>query len=278
MPPKKAEDGSQQSISSFFSRAAAPQKRESVLVLDSSDEEEGVKDQAGRGGRAAQGAKRVKTEHDGHDSQLQPVASSSKLPTTATSPPRDGPKPQSAASQRLRQFAYSQPDPTAPKPPSRPSSVEQARHDAFVKKLSLGPDLLKRRTSYLQKDHYLAARDNDGAEDAGSPGGGFGSSSLAGEDLDEDADSDSSSTSTLARGKGKGKAKATDSDETSSRLAKFAAKGSKTGGKGASEAKVKYTPLEQQVLALRKAHPGVLLVIEVGYKCASPQARPPTLN
>lgn len=30
--------------------------------------------------------------------------------------------------------------------------------------------------------------------------------------------------------------------------------------------KTKYTPLEQQVLALKAAHPGVMLVIEVGYK------------
>uniref|UniRef100_A0A0K3CG19 DNA mismatch repair protein MSH3 n=1 Tax=Rhodotorula toruloides TaxID=5286 RepID=A0A0K3CG19_RHOTO len=261
MPPKKAEDGSQQSISSFFSRAPVPQKRESVLVLDSSDEDEEVKDEAGRGGKAAQGVKRVKTEHDSRDSQLQPIASTSKLPTPATYPPRD---PQSPSSQRLRQFAYSQPDPSASKPPSRPSAADQARHDAFVKKLSLGPDLLKRRTSYLQKEHYLAARDDD-ADGEGSPAGGLGSPGMLAEDLEEDAETDSSSNSTPARAKGKGKAKATESDDMPSLLAKFAAKGSNAGGKGSSK-KVKYTPLEQQVLALRKAHPGVLLVIEVGYK------------
>ncbi|BGP29936.1 hypothetical protein JCM10296v2_001688 [Rhodotorula toruloides] len=263
MPPKKAEDGSQQSISSFFSRAPVPQKRESVLVLDSSDEDEEVKKQAGRGGKATQGVKRVKTEHDSRDSQLQPIAATSKLPTTATSPPRD---PQLPSSQRLRQFAYSRPDSSAPKSPSRPSSADQSRHDAFVKKLSLGPNLLQRRTSYLQKEHYLAARD-DNSDGEGSPAGGLGSPGIMAEDFEEEAESDSSSSSTPVRAKDKGKGKATESEDKPSGLAKFAAKGTKAGGKSSSEGKkVKYTPFEQQVLALRKAHPGVLLVIEVGYK------------
>ncbi|BGP22690.1 DNA mismatch repair protein MSH3 [Rhodotorula toruloides] len=261
MPPKQGEEDSQQSISSFFSRAAVPQKRESVLVLDSSDEDEEVREQAGGGGKAAQGVKKVKMEHDRHDSQLQPIASTSKILTTAISPPRHDPNPPS--SQRLHQFAYSQPHPSTTKPLSRPSLADQARHDAFVKKLSLGPNLLKRRTSYLQKEHYLAARGDD-AEDEGSPRGALGS---PGEDFEEEAESNSSPTSAPARGRGKGKARLTEGDEAPSRFAKFAAKGSKAGEKGSSEGKkVKYTPLEQQVLALRKAHPGVLLVIEVGYK------------
>jgi hypothetical protein len=32
------------------------------------------------------------------------------------------------------------------------------------------------------------------------------------------------------------------------------------------QSQLKYTPLEQQVVALKAAHPGVLLVVEVGYK------------
>jgi DNA mismatch repair protein MSH3 len=50
-------------------------------------------------------------------------------------------------------------------------------------------------------------------------------------------------------------------EEPKAKKQKTAAKSGKAGGG------TKFTPLEQQFLELRKKHPGVLLVIEVGYKC-----------
>ncbi|KIY97568.1 DNA mismatch repair protein Msh3 [Monoraphidium neglectum] len=49
-------------------------------------------------------------------------------------------------------------------------------------------------------------------------------------------------------------------------LAMPAGPGGMGGGGGGGGARPKYTPLEEQVVALRRAHPGVLLAVEVGYK------------
>ncbi|BGP37749.1 Mismatch repair protein msh3 [Rhodotorula kratochvilovae] len=254
MAPKGGVHEGQQTLSSFFRPAPAPTKRtnpviDGVLILEDSDDDDPTRARANSSGPL----KRVKTEHATSDSQLQPVASTSTLaPTSSAATPAPPP------SQRLAAFAYTHE--AAPQPPRTRTPETQRRHDDFVKRLSLGPDLLKRGTksSYLQKDHYLAARDDD--DDDGSPGLG------AFDEDDEGASSEGASSSSAARGKGKGRAVEDDSEP--SRFSKFAKKGSAAAKKDAAPAggKVKYTPLEQQVLALRKANPGVLLIVEVGYK------------
>ncbi|BGP13767.1 hypothetical protein JCM10213_006401 [Rhodosporidiobolus nylandii] len=263
MPPKQANPVTgQKSISSFFKPKpqAANVKRDreaEVLVLDSSDEDD---DGAGR---SAAPFKRVKTEHDEQGSELEPIASTSKLPPPPP-PPAAATSAPSPSSRRIAQFAYTPFKSISADGPRALTAEQQKRREAFVKRLHLGPggrDLLKKRTSYLEKEHYLAS----GADGEDGGAGGAPGSHQYGEEDEEDG----SEGSNDAGGKGKGK---------ENTFAKFAAKGASAGGKkdvkGKGKAKekddaggkVKYTPLEQQVLALKKAHPGVLLVVEVGYK------------
>ncbi|GAA6029240.1 hypothetical protein JCM8097_003582 [Rhodosporidiobolus ruineniae] len=298
MPPKAADpsSGGQQTLSSFFKpSSAAPKKRPpkpvepgEVLVLSDSDDEGSGKD----GEEDSRLAKRVKVEQDAQDE----LAAPSKTPTltsSASTAPKTASAP-SASSSRLRQFAYTAPtassaDPFAP--PAEPKELTAAAHarrEAFAKRLSLA-GVGKRRSGYLEKEHYLAAREGDEAgggrrgaalfraesdedEGGGSGGGRRGRKGQAGEESEEEdggsedggasSPSSSSSFSTTGRfakfaAKGKGKA---------SPAAATTTKGKGKGKGGEKEKAVKYTPLEQQVLKLKKEHPGVLLVVEVGYK------------
>ncbi|RPB11265.1 hypothetical protein P167DRAFT_524800 [Morchella conica CCBAS932] len=61
-----------------------------------------------------------------------------------------------------------------------------------------------------------------------------------------------------------------DSDDSPGPIAKKFGKGSKPttagGAKGKGKARTKLTPLEQQVVAIKRQHPDTLLLVEVGYK------------
>ncbi|GAA6050091.1 hypothetical protein JCM3770_001365 [Rhodotorula araucariae] len=229
----------QQTLSSFFKPDRVLTKRPArnpvingVLVLDDDSDDDTL---ASTSTSTARHHKRLKSDH-----------------------PHLEPAPRPPLPHRLAAFAYSHQ--AAPHSPPTRTAETQKRHDDFVKRLSLGPDLLKRgsRSSYLQNDHYLAARDDSG--NARTP-------RLCASEEDDDGDSSSEGTSSASATKGKGKGKAVEQGE-SLRLSKYAHKNSKAAeNKPATPAgKVKYTPLEQQVVALRKANPGVLLVVEVGYK------------
>ncbi|GAA5986743.1 hypothetical protein JCM11641_007759 [Rhodosporidiobolus odoratus] len=242
MPPKPAaEVTGQKSISAFFKPRpgshSTVKRGVETLILDSSDEDN---DGAGKTNGSSATAKKVKLEHIEADSQLQPIASTSKL-----SPPPPAATAAPPSSKRIKQFAYNPARASQPELPRDLSEKQQKRRDAFAKRLSLG---VKKRTSYLEKEHFLAARgEADDAEDGGG------------------TEDDKGYESEDGAAKGKGKAKAKDQDE--GLFAKYAAKGK--GGKASAKEQsgsVKYTPLEQQVLALKKANPGVLLVVEVGYK------------
>ncbi|SPO27823.1 related to DNA mismatch repair protein [Ustilago trichophora] len=143
---------------------------------------------------------------------------------------------------------------------SRRSHKDEARHEAFRKKL-LGSNFAidrharnqmqieemsshdpfspsERRTSALIGEQEAIVINDDDHDEAAS---GEGTSTV---NRFTQFASSSTSTTASARGskaKGKSKASETDSDRT-------------------------YTPLEKQILELKAAHPGVLLIIEVGYK------------
>ncbi|GAA5970599.1 hypothetical protein JCM8115_000833 [Rhodotorula mucilaginosa] len=267
MPTKASNAGAQQTLSSFFKPATASQKRpppDEVLILDSDDDDDQDAAPASAGARTLAGtSKKVKLEHGTRATQLSPIASTSKLAPIAAATSPSSAKTPSASAKRIREFAYLEGKERAPR--TTPSDADRARHDAFVKRLSLGPNLLQKRNSYLQKEHHLAAAEQDtegvfhrrlGGSTAGmSP---ENTEDLEEEDVDDEEDSPLVGTS---RSKGKGKAK----EVAPSRLAKFAAKGKSSAASPGGDS-VKYTPLEQQVLALRKANPGVLLIVEVGYK------------
>ncbi|GAA5919780.1 hypothetical protein JCM1841_005854 [Sporobolomyces salmonicolor] len=286
MAPKPAETGNQE-ISAFFKPKPAPAPKRpalsepDVLVLADSDDDdeqldEGLVSKAG----SSRSNKKVKLDHDQFSSQFRPIASTSKLPS-ATSLAGATPRSSSAASNsspsRMLNFAYTPRDPDgAPPEPVQLSQADQARREAFIKRLSLGKDLLQKRSSYLQQDHYMASNPYDGER---SPHAGVSEGDLeeaedgmTGED-DEYDSSDSGSVMGKNKGKaiakGKGKSLANDNPAfSSSRFANFAAKGStsKSGSSKDWSASIKYTPLEKQILALKKENPGVVLLVEVGYK------------
>ncbi|TKA56264.1 hypothetical protein B0A53_01556 [Rhodotorula sp. CCFEE 5036] len=264
MPTKASSAGAQQTLSSFFKPATASQKRpppDEVLILDSDDDDDQDAAPASAGARTLAGtSKKVKLEHDTRATQFSPIASTSKLAPIAAATSPSSAKTPSASAKRIREFAYLEGKERAPR--TTPSDADRARHDAFVKRLSLGPNLLQKRNSYLQKEHHLAAAEQDTDGVLRHHGAAAGMSSTNTEDLEEEEDEQEDSPSIdTSRSKGKGKAK----EVAPSRLAKFAAKGKSTAASPGG-ASVKYTPLEQQVLALRKANPGVLLIVEVGYK------------
>ena len=261
MPTKASSAGAQQTLSSFFKPATPSQKRplpNEVLILDSDDDDDQGTAPVSAGARTLAGkSKKVKLEHDTRTTQLSPIASTSRLPRVAAATSSSAKAP-SASAKRIRDFAYLEGREGAPR--TTPSDADKARHDAFVKRLSLGPNLLQKRSSYLQKEHHLAAaeQDTDGVRDC-RHGAAAGMSPTNTEDLEEEEDEEEDSPSIgTSRSKGKGKAK----EVAPSRLAKFAAKGKSTATSPGGDA-IKYTPLEQQVLALRKANPGVLLIVEV---------------
>ncbi|KDE04280.1 hypothetical protein MVLG_05308 [Microbotryum lychnidis-dioicae p1A1 Lamole] len=146
-------------------------------------------------------------------------------------------------------------------------------------------NLLKKKNAFLQdQDPLAAAAFESNGYDASSrhhsstrsqsPLSPFGDG-----DHDDDVDDGAGTSRTKNKGKVVAKAQGDDDDEMDdgdgdddgdavrhSRFRKFAAQGMMAMTKSAKASGIKYTPLEQQVIALRKAHPGVLLVIEVGYK------------
>ncbi|SCZ97612.1 BZ3500_MvSof-1268-A1-R1_Chr4-3g07297 [Microbotryum saponariae] len=158
-------------------------------------------------------------------------------------------------------------------------------------------NLLKKKNAFLQdQDPLAAAAFESNGYDASSrhhsstrsqsPLSPFG-------DGDHDDDGDDGAGTSRTKQKGKVVAKAQgdgDDDEMDdgdgdgdgdavrhSRFSKFAAQGMpKT--KPAKASGIKYTPLEQQVIALRKAHPGVLLVIEVSHRNGTESALPTRLT
>ncbi|SGY73537.1 BQ5605_C005g03301 [Microbotryum silenes-dioicae] len=146
-------------------------------------------------------------------------------------------------------------------------------------------NLLKKKNAFLQdQDPLAAAAFESNGYDASSrhhsstrsqsPLSPFGDG-----DHDDDVDDGAGTSRTKNKGKVVAKAQGDDDDEMDdgdgdddgdavrhSRFRKFAAQGMMAMTKSAKASGIKYTPLEQQVIALRKAHPGVLLVIEVSHR------------
>ncbi|GAA5830215.1 hypothetical protein JCM3766R1_002826 [Sporobolomyces carnicolor] len=267
MPPKAPERGTQ-SISSFFKPKPPPSSRQSeIVILDSSDDDQPARPPP---------TKRVKLEHAGSsESRASPIASTSRPAiSTATPPP-----PATRSYQRLQAFSYtpaSLEDGGVVKPLT---AVEQKRRESFINKL-VGAQAIRdqRRSNYLQDQHFMAPShdDDDGDERGGQDPldeNHFETDEIMFDDDGGDGGADGENGRLAHNGaKGKGKGKSKEELIATSRFAKFAAvasaaKGRSSTSKDSSPASnVKYTPLEQQVIALRKENPGVLLAIEVGYK------------
>ncbi|KAK0539481.1 Mismatch repair protein msh3 [Tilletia horrida] len=269
VPPKGAPPpkGSQ-TISSFFQRIDRPASASQGLVASTNSN------------KASAGQRRPASPSSG---------APAKRPRLTTPP-----------SQSLDHWRYSRPAPAAAPSGSGTQDVEDvqvppdtqpadpARHARFVKMLYASSRLDQQRNyGYLSNQTMErgaegeASGSGSGSRSAYFPAKG-GDEEVDGEDDDEfdDADSDEpevvSSLSKFAHGNGNGTARASSSKggkSGASSQSKTAAKGS-ARGKGKGKAKdddaagdgVVYTPLEKQILELKREYPGVLLIIEVGYK------------
>ncbi len=157
-----------------------------------------------------------------------------------------------------------EPDPTV-KPESSQansdrSSEADARHRAFRKKL-LGSDFAVDRHARNQMQiERMSAADTPTSEDAlDAPGSADNAIVLEDDDVDdttEAADPPSNRFDRFAAVEG--------SSSTANKPSSSRAKGK--GSASLDPSGPTYTPLEKQILELKAAHPGVLLVIEVGYK------------
>lgn len=177
----------------------------------------------------------------------QPIASTSFLQPSVKKKP--------ITSSRVARYRF---DPSVSLEGAPPPSQQQLdKREALAKRIiGSSASLLNRKSQYLEPDEYSASRE---AEDEEAMEQDEALGQLNEEEEEEEVP---------VKGKGKGKAaikgegEGKEVDIASSRFSKFAAKDS---GKGkGKEVAVKYTPLEQQVLALKKANPGVVLMIEVG--------------
>lgn len=152
------------------------------------------------------------------------------------------------------------------------------RKAQFAKRLG---NLNWKESAYLEPEHYLARGGEIEGDEAGE---------RIQDEIEEEEEEEEEGEEVSGKGKGKaikkgkGKGKELEVTVSESRFAKFAAPGtltststssssssspsisaSRSKGKG-KEVVIKYTPLELQVLELKKSNPGVILMIEVGYK------------
>ncbi|KAK4699369.1 DNA mismatch repair protein MSH3, partial [Phenoliferia sp. Uapishka_3] len=259
MTAPKATDTGQKSISSFFkpsqssqptSKTSSSKRRPSnsseVIILDSSDSDDSPP--------PARPVKQLKLEHP----------SDSDLPHLPPQPPPVASTFKISAAERVSKWRFDEDRPAFDPPP--PTQAETARRKKFASKLLAGPNLLKRKSAYLQADDHLAAKSEaSGSRDSDAGDEGDEEYAMAVEQDEEQP---------TGKGKAKGTAKGAASAETTSRFSQFKSQSkvpptAKEKGKAKAAATatgVKYTPLEKQVLELKKKYPGVVLLFEVGYK------------
>lgn len=250
MPPKSPQQQAQPTISSFFAKRPAAAQGSAPPVASSSSPPA----PSALGRRQTNGGR-----HDGDDADDEPPIKRVR----ASGPAKDASKASVVSSKdRVEQWRFTPrpkqaPDEAAgsttdheeiPLPSSsQRSAQEEERHNVFRKKL------LGAANPISKWDQAAKAAERREAESGGNQDEEGASDAEDVNDDDEDAQSSSanlqrfaSSSSSAAAGPSRPKAK----------------------GKAAqaSSSKVKYTPLELQVIDLKAKHPDVLLLFEVGYK------------
>lgn len=250
MKKEKEDDGQQATISSFFkpsqtisrpgtsstaNTSAKAKKQVESITLGSSDGSDSDND------NQQPKSKKLKSSHpttaatSSHFSAKptpRPSISSLILTTGNNQASASASVSKKTAAKRVSQWRF---DPSSATP-TLVTTAQHALHKAFSSKLlSTSRKQGTRSLAYLQANHYLAPAERD----SGSAGSGM--------EVDSDEEEEEEESEDDVKGKGKGKAVA----------------GTQSGKKS-----VKYTPLELQVIELKKANPGVLLMIENGYKYA----------
>lgn len=168
--------------------------------------------------------------------------------------------------ERTGKWKYSASTSASSQPQSQRNPAEQKRHDAFRKQLlgaisevfSRGAtrEVTPEASTSDQSRAGESTSNGNGAEASGSGSGWQEGIVIDSEDEEDEGVGDKLSQFKSQRSaptaKGKGKAK-----EKAPALTKGKGKGK------ASDAGIKYTPLEKQILDLKAKHPGVLLIVEV---------------
>ncbi|CAD6950854.1 unnamed protein product [Tilletia caries] len=271
-PSKGSAPKGSQSISSFFQRIEKP---------------------AGAGSGASSSSGRIASSAGTASvGQRRPAAS-----PPASSAPAKRPRASAPPSQNLDHLRYVRPPPLDEagisngdkdeQPAQAPSDTQPAdltRHERFVKLLYASSQYEQERNyGYLShqtmnrdqaqsgpsstsgRSAYFAPEKNTGEEAEGGENERGG-----GDDEEEDAGDDVEIVSVLSKfshgeaATGKGKAGKSQEQSRSGGSSK-AVKG-KGKSKGDEPKGITYTPLEKQILELKQEYPGVLLIIEVGYK------------
>lgn len=235
MPPKTAAPASTRSIDSFFHPAptatAIAAKRQIISLVSDSDD----------GDAPIQPPKKPKLEATS--------ASSKAFNSTATPAP-------AAAPSKVDRFRY---DPTQHAVGSTAtivqplSKVQQDRHRMFAERLSIVGSSSTNAVASTSNDPFSGDSRGDSME--------IDAEMLVISDEEEEEEESG------AKGKGKGKEKEkqkSSASKLSASLSQYASKDRRASTKTTAAmkpgAKVKYTPLEQQVLVLQKANPGVILM------------------
>ena len=189
---------------------------------------------------------------------------------------------------KLKQWSYS--DSSQADPSGEPSSgPDLKRREAFRKKL-LGDSSVLNRRKLQEEDTQTGSADEgregdslDATEDARMEVDGEASDGeeMQGESEDDGQAKDGPGPSTLARlqqftatpaptAKGKGRSSKAGETQTTAKASRKSSSEAKGKGKAAEKevgpSGKTYTPLEEQVRELKRKYPGVLLIVEVGYK------------
>ncbi|TKY89492.1 hypothetical protein EX895_002023 [Sporisorium graminicola] len=151
------------------------------------------------------------------------------------------------------------------------SQQEQARHEAFRKKLLGSNFAIDRHARNQMQIEEMSSRDPFSPGEA-RPSTGAEDDAIVvddGADLDDDGQGPQAEGSTPNRfGRFAASSSSSKSGPTATSSRRESAS-SKSRGKAKAndtDSGPTYTPLEKQILELKAAHPGVLLIIEVGYK------------
>ncbi|CBQ68868.1 related to DNA mismatch repair protein [Sporisorium reilianum SRZ2] len=150
---------------------------------------------------------------------------------------------------------------TSQEEPAR-SQKEQDRHEAFRKKLLGSNFAVDRHARNQMQIEQMSSRDPFSPGEARPSTGAEDEAIVVDGDHDDD-DDDEGPSSTNRFGQF---AAAKSSSAAASSSSKTKAKGKAKAKANDTDSGPTYTPLEKQILELKAAHPGVLLIIEVGYK------------
>ncbi len=239
MPPPSQKSNGQASISAFFKPKPSSTLSSSIIKQSQPDPS-----------TASNGKARKSLFSDTSSSSApEPPHKRAKL--------NDDEKPRRETIDRMGKWKFAPADSqaTSSQESNGGTAKADARHEAFRKKLLGSNFAVDRHARNQMQIEEMSSRDpfspSEGRADTGAE-----DDAIVVDD-DEDVDEGDATPNRFGRF----------AAGSSSSSARRESASSKSKGKGkATDTEPTYTPLEKQILELKAAHPGVLLIIEVGYK------------